>query len=180
MDKPIAGSHMNPAPRKKPFILNKMSGDRPEGYGRDKSRDGRGGVKIKLSEIPESGLTLKEVFDPVEMNLQMRDLTFIEPLRVTADLHKQRDAVMVNVGVAGQMKLLCGRCLELYEEPYENHFNLGYSVKGMLVLDITDDVREEILLSYSIRLLCKEECQGLCARCGRNLNFGVCQCLKVN
>ena len=131
-------------------------------------------MKVKLSEIPEEGLTLSEHFDPVQMHLDMPELKFTAPLDVTATFQKQRETVLVEVGVTGQMEQICGRCLEPYGKAYDGKFHLDYSVRGMLFLDISDDVRQEILLSYPVRFLCREDCRGLCPQCGNNLNERSC------
>ena len=129
---------------------------------------------IKLSEIPEEGLTLSEPLDPVQMRLDTPEIKFTAPLDLKAMFQKQRETVWVQVGVTGQMEQICVRCLEPHKRPYEGQFHLDYSVKEMLSLDITDDVRQEILLSYPIRFLCREDCLGLCPQCGTNLNERSC------
>jgi uncharacterized protein len=43
-------------------------------------------------------------------------------------------------------------------------------------LDLTPAVREQILLSVPVAALCREECKGLCPRCGKDLNDGECGC----
>lgn len=133
-------------------------------------------MKVKLSEIPQEGLTLTEEFHPKTMNLETDDLRFTAPLRVSATFQKESDAVVVAVETHGQMSLTCGRCLEDYPAPYQGRFHLGYSVEGKVTLDVTDDIRQEILLSYPVKFLCNESCQGLCLRCGKNLNEGRCSC----
>ncbi len=133
-------------------------------------------MKIKINEISNEGLTLTEAENPTEMQLQTPELQFVKLLQISATFQKQRDSVVVDVKASGEQELLCGRCLALTHQFYENEFRLGYSVKGILALDITDDVRQEILLSYPVQFLCKEECLGLCARCGKNLNEGPCAC----
>lgn len=45
--------------------------------------------------------------------------------------------------------------------------------------DLTDDIRETLLLSMPIRLKCKEDCKGLCCSCGANLNREKCSCKKA-
>ena len=37
---------------------------------------------------------------------------------------------------------------------------------------------EQIEMEFPIRFLCKEDCRGLCQRCGRNLNEGECGCTQ--
>lgn len=44
--------------------------------------------------------------------------------------------------------------------------------------DLTDEVRENLLLSMPMRIKCKEDCKGLCLSCGANLNREKCSCNK--
>ena len=44
--------------------------------------------------------------------------------------------------------------------------------------DLDDIVRTVFVLNLDSKLLCKEDCQGLCHRCGKNLNEGPCNCQK--
>ena len=131
-------------------------------------------MKVKLSEIPEEGLALREKFDPIRTHLDTPGLKFTAPVDVQAMFRKQQETVWVEVEVVGQTEQICGRCLEPYGKPYAGRFHLDYSVEEMLLLDITDDVRQEVLLSYPVRFLCREDCLGLCPQCGANLNERRC------
>ena len=44
--------------------------------------------------------------------------------------------------------------------------------------DLEDIVRTVFVLNFDSKLLCKEDCKGLCCRCGKNLNDGPCSCQK--
>ena len=44
--------------------------------------------------------------------------------------------------------------------------------------DLEDIVRTIFVLNMDSKLLCKEDCKGLCCRCGKNLNDGPCTCQK--
>ena len=44
--------------------------------------------------------------------------------------------------------------------------------------DLEDIVRTVFVLNLDSKLLCKEDCKGLCCRCGKNLNDGKCSCQK--
>ena len=44
--------------------------------------------------------------------------------------------------------------------------------------DLDDIVRTVFVLNLDSKLLCKEDCKGLCHRCGTNLNHGPCTCQK--
>jgi uncharacterized protein len=43
-------------------------------------------------------------------------------------------------------------------------------------IDLTEDVRQTLLLSFPLKNLCREECRGLCPRCGTNWNEQACTC----
>ncbi len=44
--------------------------------------------------------------------------------------------------------------------------------------DLDDIVRTVFVLNLDSKLLCKDDCKGLCCRCGKNLNDGPCDCQK--
>ena len=44
--------------------------------------------------------------------------------------------------------------------------------------DLEDIVRTVFVLNLDSKLLCKEDCKGICCRCGKNLNDGPCSCQK--
>ncbi len=44
--------------------------------------------------------------------------------------------------------------------------------------DLDDIVRTVFVLNLDSKLLCRDDCKGLCARCGKNLNDGPCDCQK--
>ena len=132
-------------------------------------------MKIKINDIPAEGVTVSEDVDAKAMGLDTQELKFAGPVQVAAAFSRERDTVLVDVAVKGATEQICGRCLEAYTQPYEDQFYLDYEVREDPVLDITDDVRQEILLSYPVLFLCKEECKGLCPKCGTNLNERSCE-----
>jgi len=78
------------------------------------------------------------------------------------------------VTIAGE----CGRCLapvekEISAENIELFIDLAQAAEE---IDISEDIRSELLLELPMILLCKEDCKGLCPRCGTDLNCGKCGC----
>ena len=61
---------------------------------------------------------------------------------------------------------------ELAQELDENSYLTGTD------LDVDLLVYLEILMSWPPKILCREDCAGLCSRCGKNLNDGPCGCSK--
>ncbi len=82
----------------------------------------------------------------------------------------------------------CGRCLEQFCTAIEVAFSENYLAAGCDTaeedalfyegdeIDITDLVRESILLAEPLKIVCTEECKGLCPICGTNLNATACSC----
>ena len=97
----------------------------------------------------------------------------------------------------GEFEVPCARCVEPVTIPLSAEFDLifrpagadaeapersitapeteiGYYQKDSLWLE--DVLREQVLLSLPVRTLCKEDCKGLCPRCGVNRNSQTCNC----
>lgn len=86
----------------------------------------------------------------------------------------------------------CARCFREVEGKFTFSFERPLAVKGTLNDEDTDDylliekgmidpddrVREAVLLDFPMVFLCKEDCRGLCAKCGADLNEGDCGCPK--
>ncbi len=82
----------------------------------------------------------------------------------------------------------CTGCLEPFVEElkisfsdgfYEgdgNEFEMEYTYYNGDEVDITDLVRESILLAEPLKPICSKDCRGLCAECGINLNLETCSC----
>jgi uncharacterized protein len=47
---------------------------------------------------------------------------------------------------------------------------------GLPLIDLADDVRQTVMLAIPLKLLCKDDCRGLCPHCGTDLNTGSCTC----
>lgn len=94
--------------------------------------------------------------------------------------------VIVNGTVTCFVDGFCDRCLkELNVQialPFEQTFYKDEAefddqyVYNSSLLDITQAIRDEIVLSLPMSLLCSDDCKGLCPKCGCNLNEKQCDC----
>jgi uncharacterized protein len=48
--------------------------------------------------------------------------------------------------------------------------------EGLTFIDISDDVRQTAVLTIPLKVLCRDDCRGLCPKCGMNLNEQQCDC----
>ena len=88
----------------------------------------------------------------------------------------------------------CDRCLEqvaveipchierkldmkLTDEERVNDLDESNYLTGM-DLDVDRLVYLEVLMSWPLKVLCREDCKGICSQCGKNLNDGPCGCAE--
>lgn len=77
-----------------------------------------------------------------------------------------------------QVSLQCSRCAEFFTLALKG-VELNYAAEmspGVESVDLTDEMRETILLTFPSFPVCRRSCKGLCAQCGANLNQEVCAC----
>lgn len=93
-----------------------------------------------------------------------------------AELVGTRLIVRGTVSVACDME--CRRCADFFSTSVRvSSFLRAYEIRdGMETVDLTADIREDILLALPSYPLCEESCKGLCPHCGKNLNEGPCSC----
>lgn len=72
----------------------------------------------------------------------------------------------------------CSRCADFFSTTLRDlSFLRAYDIAGGVeAVDVTQDIREDILLELPAFPVCRTDCQGLCPRCGKNLNHGPCGC----
>ena len=109
-------------------------------------------------------------------------------------LLKTDKGVWLSADLESRIDGTCSRCLTVYTQPVsieiEEEFfprsaalprglevsqeNLGIDENN--ILDLTETVRQYLLIGAPYRLLCSEECLGICAGCGGDLNMEQCRC----
>lgn len=112
---------------------------------------------------------------------------------VEASVEKTPAQVFLNAAVSARGTFTCDRCVTEFPMTLSSSYRMCYVWEGaaspgldpaevqvvsagLTVIDITDDVRQTLVLSVPLKLLCREDCRGLCATCGANLNVGSCRC----
>ncbi len=135
-------------------------------------------MKIYVDQIPESGLELSEDCQPATLDLNREDIKFTEPIKVSAQITKEISTISIRLKIEAQMHLNCSRFLEDFTLPFFKELVLNLPIKDQKVIDTVDNLREEIILSYPLKPLCRLDCLGLCPLCGQNLNQGKCNCQK--
>jgi uncharacterized protein len=118
---------------------------------------------------------------------------FSKEVAVDAVIEKTGNQLFLSASIATAGTFDCDRCTTQFEAPLSPSYTMHYISKdsdsaqygpdevqillpGESLIDISEDIRQMILLSVPLKLLCRNDCAGLCPHCGRNLNLGPCAC----
>lgn len=133
------------------------------------------------------------------LEIHRDEYVFHSPVTVELQLDNEEAELRIRGDVSLPAQVECARCLGLFSERVETQFSARYlrcsglpEPEGDTVggdeeavhclppdaseVDLTDEVRQAILVSLPIRTLCGESCRGLCPVCGTNLNESQCGC----
>ncbi len=136
-------------------------------------------MKITLNQIPKTGLSATEKKDPSLYELDTEEAAIVSPLELTYRIFCEEENLLANISIRCTLRLLCSRCLIPYESPFHKEVEGVYPIVGnATVIDLTEEIREEILIEYPVKPLCQEGCKGICTVCGQNLNEAACQCVE--
>lgn len=119
--------------------------------------------------------------------LQGECMNFPGPVKAILVVSNNGTTLVVEGEVSGRLTLNCSRCLDNYDYFFEVPFSETYAQAAQDnvgevvpfsgdILDITPEVLNSIILSLPMKALCREDCRGLCQRCGCNLNKSRCDC----
>jgi len=66
--------------------------------------------------------------------------------------------------------VVSGAPLALPEEPGV------FTISEQHILDLTEAIRQNAIVAIPMKPLCREDCAGICPKCGKDLNQGECGC----
>ena len=133
---------------------------------------------------------------PVDYEMNLADVPlnnvcpFTEPVHIRGEIRNRAGVVSVAASAQFALELFCDRCAvsmrPAFDLPIEHVLvrELNDENNDELIclessrLDLDELARDDIFLSLPTKFLCREDCKGLCPRCGQNLNEGPCSCKK--
>ena len=160
-------------------------------------------MRIQTRNIPEAGLDVEFAIphDVMAQSAAKEDhLKNLFPKDVDCHIHLEitRKDVFVSGNADTFIHPVCDRCLETFDQPFQVHLvmtcspeptprqsgdSYQESEEGLTYyrnneIDLSEIVREQILLDLPMGYLCHQDCLGLCPQCGNNLNAGEHTCTK--
>ena len=134
-------------------------------------------MKILVRQLGPEGVDLQESFavDRIEM-AQTDVLRFLQPFEIKAKVIRAEDEIVAKITSTSRFASFCSRCLEELEQDWSARFTLTFSTKEYPeFVEMDEEIRQELILNLPVRVLCREDCKGLCIDCGANLNKQACQ-----
>ena len=118
---------------------------------------------------------------------------FCAPVQAEAEIGGFAGAVRLLLRVEYTVSMPCDRCGKQTEKSFRREFahllvrqlsdeqesatlDEEYIVVPDEQLDLDELLREDILLDLPTKYLCRDDCKGLCPKCGKDLNEGDCGC----
>jgi len=158
-------------------------------------------LRVPITSIPPEGLEVEvDLGEPYFSRWRAEDpgLEFSDAL-ITGGLRLERHNrdILVRGSLQGHLQMACSRCLEDFGGPVDVAFDLllapgpgsaggedeELSAPDLDVdyysgetLDLEPLIREQIILMVPLKPLCREDCQGICPKCGAVLNLEACKC----
>ncbi|MCI0418456.1 MAG: DUF177 domain-containing protein [Acidobacteria bacterium] len=157
-------------------------------------------MRIDVRELDLGPLALKGEILESELGFDPSEIRVLG--RIVVDLTAERQVLEVRIRgrLTTDVGLPCSRCLESVQFPVATEFdqfyesNAEHPLHGEIALherdteigffsgdfiEVSDIVREQILLSLPMKPICREDCKGLCPHCGKNRNLSDCNCESV-
>jgi len=151
-------------------------------------------LKLNLAALDREDARIHEKVAADDPMWEGSDVRLVEPLEVDLTARSVGDGVLLRGRLRATVERECRRCLTgvrqvvddsvdmFFSEIGEDEDELGGEVYPLPArgqeLDVTEAVREQLLLRAPQYALCDEACRGLCPQCGTNLNEGTCDCVS--
>jgi uncharacterized protein len=157
-------------------------------------------VFIEVEDLKQESLHVQHTFQVGEIKFLHADAVLGEP--VSADFvltHQDRD-LHVDGSFETNISFRCSRCTKEFSRAFAASFDLTYLPQPKwknegaeveikyeemdvayydgLALDVNLMILEQIELAIPMQFVCREDCKGLCYKCGADLNEGACLCKK--
>jgi uncharacterized protein len=136
-------------------------------------------IRIETSQIGENGHRVEGEESGDLLDLSSDPVArSAGPISYALRVEAAGTQLVVRGDIEAPLKLRCSRCAQFFSTSVRvSSFLHAYEwAEHPEVLDVSSDVREDVLLEIPGFPLCDGGCKGLCAQCGRDLNEGACGC----
>lgn len=154
-------------------------------------------MNIDIDRLPAEGLSVSRDYEFCGDDLVEDNAVPLKPLHAEIFIRKVGEEIYVKGQISTCVNLICCRCLSPFEFAVDSHFDLVFLPEELDVvkeqlerddvnklfyysrsLNLEEVVLEQLNLTFPVRPLCSEDCQGICPVCGRLIRNGDCSCAE--
>ncbi len=156
-------------------------------------------MKIRLDQIGES-FDWQETLSLSVADLGRPELVELGDIRCRGKISPVLEDLLLHAKLSYEQTLCCMRCLEPVADSVSTELSLLLDSRGKARADSEEDelelqvselsvlvvknqnldtqpmIIEQVQLAVPMKPLCRDDCAGLCAKCGADLNRGLCEC----
>jgi uncharacterized protein len=155
-------------------------------------------MRIEVENLTAAGEPFEHQYAAEEVELDEEGARLVSDAAVEGRASRKGEQVRLRGTIKTEVEILCDRCAAPERTPLAVEFdtsfiprevetakaeNVELTPEDLLLsaydggaVDLDELVREQIVLALPSRHLCKEDCKGLCQKCGADLNAGSCSC----
>ncbi len=148
-------------------------------------------LRVDIRDLDRGPVETDARLEPTDPLLEGLGLTLVEPVEITGRLQSTADGEYLWRGnIRTTVATECRRCLTPVRQAVDAGADVLFSsdpdaaedpsvyllADTATAVDVGEAVREELALAADPYVVCREDCAGLCPRCGADLNAGACQC----
>ena len=137
------------------------------------------GLVIDIARLDRDGEQLEGEIPVEVLDYDPDDFLFKAESGIKYSLFVQLlgSELLVRGKISEDFTCVCVRCSKDFSWTTEdNEVTFSVEVAPDAFADLTEELRECIILSFPSNPLCSEDCKGLCPHCGADLNEGPCKC----
>lgn len=148
------------------------------------------GIQIRISGLSNGVHEYHFSIEPQDLLLEKNFRTNVE---IDARLEKTSRQLILRTNIHTAALFQCDRCLKEFHKPLSAEYSMVYVYQedgigecnpeeisvissDTVSIDLAEDVRQMVILSVPLKLLCSDMCKGLCPHCGSDLNSRTCSC----
>ena len=151
---------------------------------------------IDIDRLPKEGIHVSRDFEFLSVELVEENAVFLEPTRADVLVRRVGEEIWIKGRVSSRLSFVCSRCLTPFEFPIDSKFDLVYMPEEMAEgkeelgeedmdrmfysdrnIDLRSVILEQLNLTFPLKPLCSEACEGICAVCGELIHDSKCSCL---
>ncbi len=150
-------------------------------------------MKVELKEIGEFPIEVSIFEEEKEIGFDIEGVKFVEGINVHLSIQQTETEYYLNGVCTANAEFECARCLEPAKQSIAGELEMiairetgsaerfkdvddVIPLDDKEILEFSEQIRQSFIGAMPLKVLCKPDCLGLCATCGKNRNTNPCNC----